>query len=34
VAHEWGFWNASHFAKDYRDMFGELPSKTLRGNLQ
>jgi AraC family ethanolamine operon transcriptional activator len=33
VAHEWGFWNASHFAKDYRDMFGELPSKTLRGNL-
>ncbi|MDB9536538.1 helix-turn-helix domain-containing protein [Dolichospermum planctonicum CS-1226] len=32
VAHEWGFWNASHFAKDYRDMFGELPSKTLRGS--
>jgi AraC family ethanolamine operon transcriptional activator len=34
VAHEWGFWNASHFAKDYKDMFGELPSKTLRGHLQ
>ena len=34
VAQEWGFWNASHFAKDYKDMFGELPSKTLRGNLQ
>ncbi len=34
VAQEWGFWNASHFAKDYREMFGELPSKTLRGNLQ
>jgi AraC family ethanolamine operon transcriptional activator len=34
VAQEWGFWNAPHFAKDYREMFGELPSKTLRGNLQ
>jgi AraC family ethanolamine operon transcriptional activator len=34
VAQEWGFWNAAHFAKDYKEMFGELPSKTLRGNLQ
>ncbi|MDB9468994.1 helix-turn-helix domain-containing protein [Dolichospermum circinale] len=34
VAQEWGFWNAPHFAKDYREMFGELPSKTLRGHLQ
>ena len=34
VAQEWGFWNAPHFAKDYKEMFGELPSKTLRGNLQ
>ena len=34
VAQEWGFWNAAHFAKDYKEMFGELPSKTLRANLQ
>ncbi|MFM6312822.1 MAG: helix-turn-helix domain-containing protein, partial [Dolichospermum sp.] len=34
IAHEWGFWNAPHFAKDYQEMFGELPSKTLRGHLQ
>ena len=34
VGQEWGFWNAAHFAKDYKEMFGELPSKTLRGNLQ
>ena len=33
VAQEWGFWNAPHFAKDYKEMFGELPSKTLTSNL-
>ena len=33
VAREWGFRNAPHFAKDYQEMFGELPSKTLRSNL-
>jgi AraC family ethanolamine operon transcriptional activator len=30
VAHQWGFWNAGHFSKDYKEMFGELPSETLR----
>jgi len=32
VAHEWGFWNAGHFSQDYKEMFGELPSKTLRSH--
>lgn len=30
LAHEWGFWSPGHFARDYRQMFGELPSETLR----
>jgi AraC family ethanolamine operon transcriptional activator len=30
VAADWGFWHLSRFASDYRDMFGELPSHTLR----
>ncbi|NJD35022.1 MAG: helix-turn-helix domain-containing protein [Betaproteobacteria bacterium] len=30
VAARWGFWHLSHFANDYRAMFGELPSDTLR----
>lgn len=30
VAARWGFWHLSHFARDYRAMFGELPSDTLR----
>ena len=30
IAARWGFWHMSHFAKDYRAMFGELPSDTLR----
>jgi len=29
VAARWGFWHLSHFAADYRKMFGELPSETL-----
>lgn len=29
VAARWGFWHLSHFASDYRRMFGELPSDTL-----
>lgn len=28
VAMEWGFWHMSHFARDYRIMFGESPSQT------
>lgn len=30
VAARWGFWHLSHFASDYRRMFGELPSETLQ----
>ncbi|AOY84600.2 helix-turn-helix domain-containing protein [Moorena producens JHB] len=30
LANQFGFWNAGHFARDYRLMFGELPSKTLQ----
>lgn len=30
IAARWGFWHLSHFASDYRAMFGELPSDTLR----
>lgn len=28
IAAEWGFWHMSQFAKDYRQLFGELPSQT------
>lgn len=28
VANDWGFWHMGQFAKDYRRMFGELPSST------
>ena len=35
VAARRGFWHQSHFAADYKAMFGELPSETLRnGNLR
>jgi AraC family ethanolamine operon transcriptional activator len=30
VAARWGFWHLSRFAADYREMFGELPSDTLK----
>ena len=30
VANSWGFWHLGQFAADYRLMFGELPSQTLR----
>lgn len=30
AAAQWGFWHFSHFAQDYRSMFGELPSQTWR----
>ena len=30
VAARWGFWHLSQFAVDYKKLFGELPSRTLR----
>ena len=30
VAIRWGFWHLSRFSSDYRTMFGESPSQTLR----
>ena len=29
VAARWGFWHMGQFARDYRKLFGELPSQTL-----
>lgn len=33
VANQWGFWHMGKFAKDYRQLFGELPSETVKFNL-
>jgi AraC-like DNA-binding protein len=30
VANAWGFWHMGQFARDYKRLFGELPSETLR----
>ena len=30
VAHAWGFWELGRFAVEYRRLFGESPSQTLR----
>ncbi len=30
AANNWGFWHLGQFAKDYDNLFGELPSDTLR----
>jgi len=30
AASDWGFWHFSQFAKDYRNLFDELPSTTVR----
>ena len=30
MASSWGFWHMGQFGRDYKDMFGELPSETLK----
>ena len=30
IANHWGFWHMGQFAADYRKLFGELPSETLK----
>jgi len=30
IAQQFGFWSAGHFARDYKTMFGDLPSETLK----
>jgi AraC family ethanolamine operon transcriptional activator len=30
IASAWGFWHLGHFCHDYKNMFGETPSKTLK----
>jgi AraC family ethanolamine operon transcriptional activator len=30
LANHWGFWHMGQFASDYRKLFGELPSETLK----
>ncbi|MFZ1026248.1 MAG: helix-turn-helix domain-containing protein [Limnoraphis robusta] len=30
VAQKWGFWSGGHFSRNYKQMFGELPSQTRR----
>lgn len=30
AATAWGFWHFGHFAQEYKKLFGELPSETLR----
>ena len=32
VAGRWGFWHMGQMAADYRKLFDELPSQTLRGS--
>ena len=29
IANKWGFWHMGQFARDYRKLYGELPSETL-----
>jgi AraC family ethanolamine operon transcriptional activator len=32
IAAEFGIWDFSRLAREYRTLFGELPSQTLRGH--
>lgn len=34
IADQWGFWHAGQFAKDYKTMFGEKPSETLKSSTK
>lgn len=34
IAHIWGFYSPGHFARDYKILFGETPSETLRQKNQ
>jgi len=29
IANQYGFWHMGQFAKDYNNLFGELPSETI-----
>lgn len=33
IANNWGFWHMGQFASDYKQLFNELPSKTLHSAL-
>lgn len=30
IAHQFGFWSLGHFTRDYKQMFGKLPSETFK----
>lgn len=30
IAHQWGFFSLGHFSRDYKNLFGESPSQTLK----